>query len=143
MAGYKLMMAALLKYQGADGMWRQLIDHDEAWPEILSSGHVHLRADHRRQERLARRRHLRPRRAPGWIAVTGYIDQNNDVTQVCEGTNKPTASNIISSASANRRLPRPGTRASAYLRSNSFFSLSAPRSHCGTRRSARTSAPPN
>ena len=24
---------ALLKYQGKDGMWRQLIDHDEAWPE--------------------------------------------------------------------------------------------------------------
>ncbi len=23
-----------------------------------------------------------------WIAVTGYIDQNNDTTNVCEGTNK-------------------------------------------------------
>ncbi len=31
------MMAALLKYQGKDGMWRQLIDHDEAWPESSSS----------------------------------------------------------------------------------------------------------
>ena len=38
MAGYKLMMAALLKYQGPDGMWRQLIDHDEAWEESSSSG---------------------------------------------------------------------------------------------------------
>src|ERR1019366_1743301 len=35
--GYKLMMAALLKYQGADGMWRQLTDHPEAWPESSSS----------------------------------------------------------------------------------------------------------
>jgi unsaturated rhamnogalacturonyl hydrolase len=24
----------------------------------------------------------------GWIAVTGYIDQNDNVTNVCEGTNK-------------------------------------------------------
>lgn len=24
----------------------------------------------------------------GWIALVGYIDQNADVTQVCEGTNK-------------------------------------------------------
>ena len=30
-------MSALLKYQGKDGMWRQLIDHDEAWPESSSS----------------------------------------------------------------------------------------------------------
>ena len=37
MKGYKLMMAALLKYQGKDGMWRQLIDHDEAWPETSST----------------------------------------------------------------------------------------------------------
>jgi rhamnogalacturonyl hydrolase YesR len=38
LAGYKLMMAALLRYQGKDGMWRQLIDHDEAWPEMSSTG---------------------------------------------------------------------------------------------------------
>ncbi len=31
--GYQAMMAALLKYQGKDGMWRRLIDQDEAWPE--------------------------------------------------------------------------------------------------------------
>src|SRR5579872_4778000 len=37
MQGYKLMMSALVKYQGKDGMWRQLIDHDEAWPESSGS----------------------------------------------------------------------------------------------------------
>ena len=29
-----------------------------------------------------------PPRARRWIAVTGFIDQNNDVTNICEGTNK-------------------------------------------------------
>ena len=37
MKGYTLMMAALLKFQGKDGMWHQLIDHHEAWPETSST----------------------------------------------------------------------------------------------------------
>src|SRR5579859_2065602 len=37
MKGYKLMMDSLLRFQGKDGMWRELIDHDEAWPETSSS----------------------------------------------------------------------------------------------------------
>src|SRR5262249_36944355 len=38
MEGYRRMMAALLKYQGDDGMWRQIIDHPESWPESSGSG---------------------------------------------------------------------------------------------------------
>lgn len=88
LASYRLMMAALLKYQGADGMWRQLIDHPEAWPESSSSamfsfamitGVKHGWLDAATYAPAARR---------GWIAVAGYVDQNHDVTQVCEGTNK-------------------------------------------------------
>ena len=88
MAGYKLMMAALLKYQGADGMWRELIDHPEAWPESSSSamfsfalitGVKHGWLDAAAYAPAARR---------SWIAVAGYVDQNHDVTQVCTGTGK-------------------------------------------------------
>jgi len=86
--GYKLMMAGLLKYQGKDGMWRELIDHDEAWPESSSSamftfamitGVKHGWLDGATYGPAARR---------AWIAVVGYVDQNEDVTQVCEGTGK-------------------------------------------------------
>ncbi len=35
--GYRKMMKALLELQGKDGMWRQLIDHPEAWPETSST----------------------------------------------------------------------------------------------------------
>jgi unsaturated rhamnogalacturonyl hydrolase len=86
--GYKLMMSGLLKYQGKDGMWRQLIDHDEAWPESSGSamfsfamitGVKHGWLDAATYGAAARR---------SWIAVVGYVDQNNDVTQVCEGTGK-------------------------------------------------------
>lgn len=31
--GYIKMMAALLRHQGDDGMWRQLVDDPESWPE--------------------------------------------------------------------------------------------------------------
>lgn len=88
LAGYRKMMAALLQYQGADGMWRQLIDHPEAWPETSSSamftfamitGVKHGWLDAATYGPAARR---------AWIAVAGYVDQNNDVTQLCEGTNK-------------------------------------------------------
>jgi unsaturated rhamnogalacturonyl hydrolase len=86
--GYRLMMSALLQYQGKDGTWRELIDHDEAWPESSSSamfsfamitGVKHGWLDAKTYGPAARR---------GWIAVVGYVDQNNDVTQVCEGTGK-------------------------------------------------------
>jgi unsaturated rhamnogalacturonyl hydrolase len=86
--GYKLMMGGLLKYQGKDGMWRQLIDHDEAWPESSGSamfsfamitGVKHGWLDGATYGPAARR---------SWIAVVGYVDQNSDVTQVCEGTGK-------------------------------------------------------
>ena len=38
MNGYKLMMASLLKYQGKDGMWHQLIDDPASWPETSCTG---------------------------------------------------------------------------------------------------------
>ena len=88
LAGYTLMMAALHTYQGADGMWRELIDHPEAWPESSSSamfsfalitGVKHGWLDAATYAPAARR---------GWIAVVGYVDQNHDVTQVCTGTGK-------------------------------------------------------
>src|SRR5215472_13940596 len=38
MAGYQKMMKSLLQYQGRDGMWKQLIDHPESWPETSYTG---------------------------------------------------------------------------------------------------------
>ena len=38
MKGYKTMMASLLKYQAENGMWRQLIDDPESWPETSCTG---------------------------------------------------------------------------------------------------------
>jgi rhamnogalacturonyl hydrolase YesR len=86
--GYRKMMAALLKYQGKDGMWRQLIDHPEAWPESSSSAMFSFAMITGVKNGWLDAAKYGPAARKGWIAVVGYIDQNNDVTQVCEGTNK-------------------------------------------------------
>jgi len=88
MKGYKLMMASLLKYQGKDGMWRELIDHQEAWPESSSSAMFTFAMITGVKNGWLDTATYGPAARKGWIAVTGYIDQNSDVTSVCEGTGK-------------------------------------------------------
>ena len=88
MKGYTAMMAALLKYQGKDGMWRQLIDHDEAWPESSSSAMFMFAMITGVKNGWLDANTYGPAARRAWIAVVGYVDQNNDVTSVCEGTNK-------------------------------------------------------
>jgi unsaturated rhamnogalacturonyl hydrolase len=88
LAGYKAMMAALLKYQGKDGMWRQLIDHDEAWPETSSSAMFTFAMITGVKNGWLDAPTYGPAARKAWIAVTGYIDQHDDTTNVCEGTNK-------------------------------------------------------
>ncbi|KAA6458304.1 glycosyl hydrolase [Acidobacteria bacterium AB60] len=85
---YKSMMAALLRYQGKDGMWRQLIDHDEAWPESSSSAMFTFAMISGVKNGWLDAAKYGPAARQAWIAVAGYIDQNSDVTSVCEGTNK-------------------------------------------------------
>ena len=88
MQGYRKMMASLLKYQGKDGMWRQLLDHPEAWPEssctamftfTMITGVKNGWLDEKRYGRAARK---------GWLALVSYLDPNSDLKNVCEGTNK-------------------------------------------------------
>jgi len=62
---YQKMMAALLRYQGKDGMWRQLIDQDDAWPESSSSAMFTFAMITGVENGWARCEYLRPRRPEG------------------------------------------------------------------------------
>ena len=88
MEGYKKMMASLLQYQDASGMWHQLIDKPDAWPETSSSAMFTFAMitgvrngwlDAATYGSAARK---------GWLGVIKYIDDNADIHEVCEGTNK-------------------------------------------------------
>jgi unsaturated rhamnogalacturonyl hydrolase len=87
MAGYHKMMASLLKYQEPDGMWKQIIDDPAAWKETsgtamftyaMITGVKHGWLDKKTYGAAARK---------GWLALTNYINANDELTEVCEGTN--------------------------------------------------------
>ena len=87
MDGYHKMMAALLKYQERDGMWRQIIDDPEAWKETsgtamftyaMITGVKNGWIDRKTYGTAARK---------GWLALISYINLNDELTEVCEGTN--------------------------------------------------------
>ncbi len=86
--GYRLMMSALINYQGKDGMWRELIDRDDAWPESSSSAMFSFAMITGVKNGWLDAASYGPAARKAWIAVTGFIDQNNDITSVCEGTGK-------------------------------------------------------
>lgn len=88
LAGYRAMMVSLLKYQSAEGMWRQLVDDPGAWPETSATGmfafamitgvkHGWLDADT-----------YGPAARKAWLALVTHLEPNGDVRAVCEGTNK-------------------------------------------------------
>jgi unsaturated rhamnogalacturonyl hydrolase len=85
---YTKMMKALVSFQGADGMWRQLIDHPEAWPETSSTGMFTFALITGVKNGWLDEETYGPAARKGWLALTGYIDQNADLTNICVGTGK-------------------------------------------------------
>jgi unsaturated rhamnogalacturonyl hydrolase len=81
-------MSALLKYQAKDGMWRQLIDHDESWEESSSSAMFTFAMITGVKNGWLDGATYGPAARRAWIAVVGYIDQNQNITNVCVGTGK-------------------------------------------------------
>ena len=88
MAGYKLMMTALLKYQDADGMWHQLIDNPESWKETSCTGMFTFAFAVGVRNGLLDEAEYKPAAKRGWVALCTYLDDNANVREVCTGTNK-------------------------------------------------------
>src|SRR5512146_2287568 len=84
--GYRKMMAALLQFQGKDGMFRQLIDKPESWPGTSSTGMFTFAMitgvkngwlDEKTYGKAARK---------GWLGMISYLEPNGDLRNVCQGT---------------------------------------------------------
>jgi unsaturated rhamnogalacturonyl hydrolase len=88
MKGYKAMMATLLKYQAEDGMWRQLIDDPQSWKETSSTGMFTFAFITGVKEGWLDKKLYAPAARKAWLTLITYINKNNDITDVCEGTNK-------------------------------------------------------
>ncbi|WP_319481845.1 glycoside hydrolase family 88 protein [uncultured Draconibacterium sp.] len=88
MEGYLAMMKSLKAYQQPGGMWNQLIDEPDFWPEtsgtamftyafIMGVKHGWLDVEE-----------YRPAARKAWLAMVTYIDEQGNVTEVCIGTGK-------------------------------------------------------
>jgi len=88
LAAYRRMMDALVRVQGKDGMWHELLDDDAAWPESSGSAMFAFALAEGIQHGWLARATFGPSAKAAWIAVSGYVDQNADLTSVCEGTDK-------------------------------------------------------
>ncbi|RQO72195.1 glycosyl hydrolase [Pedobacter sp. KBW06] len=88
MKGYTDMMASLLKYQGKNGMWNQLIDDPEAWPETSATGMFTFAMITGVKNGWLDKEIYGKAARNGWLGLVSYINENAEVTDVCEGTNK-------------------------------------------------------
>ncbi len=88
LSGYQKMLATLLKYQGEDGLWRQLIDHPEAWPETSGTGMFTFAMITGVKQGWLDRAAYGPAARKAWLGLIKYLDPACNISNVCAGTNK-------------------------------------------------------
>ena len=88
MEGYKKMMASLLKYQAENGTWRQLIDEPESWYETSGTGMFAFAMITGVKNGWLDKTIYSVAARKAWLGLISYIDQNDDLHEVCEGTGK-------------------------------------------------------
>jgi rhamnogalacturonyl hydrolase YesR len=86
LAGYRKMMASLLRHQSAEGTWRQLIDHPESWPESSCTGMFTFAFVTGVKSGWLDAASYGPAARRGWLALVERIDPDGAVRDVCVGT---------------------------------------------------------
>jgi rhamnogalacturonyl hydrolase YesR len=69
-------------------MWHQLIDDPASWPETSCTGMFTFAFITGVKEGWLDAGTYGPAARKGWLGVIRYINSDNDITDVCEGTNK-------------------------------------------------------
>jgi rhamnogalacturonyl hydrolase YesR len=85
---YKMMMASLLRYQTASGLWRQLIDVPESWEETSGTGMFTYAMITGVKKGWLKQSLYGPAARKAWIGLIKHLDANGDLTDICQGTNK-------------------------------------------------------
>lgn len=86
--GYRKMMASLLQYQRTDGLWPQLLDHPEAWPETSGTGMFAFAMVTGVKNGWLDADAYGPAARRAWLALVSHLDKDANVDSVCQGTNK-------------------------------------------------------
>ena len=85
---YRTMMATLKQYQREDGMWGQLVDDPHTWAESSCTGMFTYAMITAVKKGWLDKKEYEPVARKGWLALVSRIDEQDDVREVCEGTNK-------------------------------------------------------
>lgn len=88
MKGYLTMMENLKKYQRPDGIWGQLIDEPDSWAETSGSAMFTYAFIVGVKQGWLNANEYAPAARKAWLALIPYIDERNNVTEVCIGTGK-------------------------------------------------------
>ena len=84
--GYRTMMASLLKYQDADGIWHQLIDHPESYQESSCTAMFAYAMITGVKKGWLKDKAYSQAARKGWLGVNKFIGQDGNVDKVCVGT---------------------------------------------------------
>lgn len=88
MEGYRRMMTSLKDHQRSSGMWNQLIGEPDFWPETSGTAMFTYAFIIGVQQGWLDATEYGPAARKAWLAMIPYIDERNNVTEVCIGTGK-------------------------------------------------------
>ncbi len=88
--GYVKMMNTLLEYQAEDGMWRQLIDHEESWKETSCTAMFGYAMTLGIKRGMLPKDKFGPATEKAWNSLIKYINEDGRITEVCVGTGQST-----------------------------------------------------
>lgn len=88
LAGYRKMMAGLLANQTEQGMWRQLIDKPDSWPETSGTAMFAFAMVTGVKNGWLDAETYGPPARKAWLALVGFLDENANLREVCIGTDK-------------------------------------------------------
>lgn len=87
LSAYRKMMKTLISFQGEDGMWHQLLDDPQSYPESSCTGmFIYALASGLEKGWLPSEGYTE-KILKGWKALAGYVNAKGEVRNVCVGTN--------------------------------------------------------
>jgi rhamnogalacturonyl hydrolase YesR len=84
--GYRKMMAALVKFQSDNGMWRQLIDYEYAWAESSCTAMFAYAMTVGVHQGWLEAAVYGPAVEKAWKALCAHVDREGNVREICIGT---------------------------------------------------------
>ena len=86
--GYRTMMESLKRYRNPEGLWNPLIDQPDCWTATSGSAMFTFAFIKGVKNGWLDAKEYAPVARKAWIALVRYINDENDVKEVCIGTNK-------------------------------------------------------